>query len=93
MCGLFETFWECQKFLPSQNDFHWPAFPAMRGTTQGGLVSPTLFNVVVDNVIRTWLAIKIEDQPVAQYILVETVGRCVGLFYADNGMVGLRNPD
>ena len=88
-----ETFWECQKLVPSQNDFHWPSFPVMRGTTQGGLVSPTLFNVVVDSVIRTWLAIKIEDQRVAQYILVETVGRCVVLFYADNCMVGSRNPD
>ena len=59
----------------------------MRGTTQGVLVSPTLFNVVVDNVIRNWMAMKIENQPVIQEILGETVGWCVGVFYADDRMV------
>ena len=79
--------------VPSQNAFHRPAFPTTRGTTQGGLVSPTLFTMVVDNVIRTWLAMMVEDQQVDQDGLVETVGRCVGVFYADDGMVGLRDPN
>ena len=35
--------------------------PSTRVTTQGGLMYPTLFNMVVDNVIRTWLAITVED--------------------------------
>ena len=30
-----------------------PDFPYTRGKTKGGLVSLTLFNVIVDNVIRT----------------------------------------
>ena len=46
---------------------------------QGGLVYPTLFNVVVDNVIITWMAMTVEDQRVAQDGLGETVGRCVGV--------------
>ena len=54
---------------------------------------PTLFNVVVDNVIITWMAMTVEDQRVAQDGLGETVGRCLGVFYADDGMVGSRNSD
>ena len=56
-----ETFWEFQQVVPGQNGFHGPVLPATRGTTQGGLVSLMLFNVVVDNAIRTWLDMKVED--------------------------------
>ena len=52
-----------------------------------------LFNVVVDNVIRTWLAMTVEDQMVDHERLEETVGKCLGIFYADDGMVGSRDPD
>ena len=30
--------------------------------TQGELVSPTLFNVIKDNVIQEWLALTVEDK-------------------------------
>ena len=53
----------------------------------------TLFNVFLDAVIRTWLAMKAEDHRVAHDKLVETVGLFVGVFYADDGMVGSRDPD
>ena len=75
MCGLLETFWEFQQLVPRQNGFHRPAFLTTRGTTQGGLVFLTLFNVVVDNVIRTWLAMTVEDQRVDHDRLGEIVGR------------------
>ena len=79
--------------VPRQNVFHVPAFLATRGSTQGGLVSPTLFNVVVNNVIRTFLDMTVEDQRVDHDGLGETVGRCLGVFYADDGMVGSRESD
>ena len=53
LCGLLETFWYCQQVVPRQNGFHGRAFPATRGTMQVIIVSPTLFNVVVDNFIIT----------------------------------------
>ena len=91
MCGRLETFWYCQKVVPRLNGFHGTAFPAKRGTTQGIRVSPTLFNVVVGNYIRTWLVMRLEYQKVDQDRLGETVGRCVVVFCAANGMVGLRD--
>ena len=50
LCGILETFWECQQVVTIYNGFHGPDFTATRGATQGGLVSTTLFNMVVDNV-------------------------------------------
>ena len=61
---------------------------ATQGTTQGGLISPTLFNVVVNNMVWTWLAMTKEDRAMAQERLCINVGRCLGFFYADNGMLG-----
>ena len=64
----------------------WSGLPVTRGTNQGRLVSSTLFNVVVDKFVRTWMVMTVEDHRVSQDVLVDTVGRCVVFFYADNGI-------
>ena len=43
---------------------------------------------MVDNVVRTWLAMTAEYQTVVQEGLGINVGICLGVFYTDNGMVG-----
>ena len=53
----------------------------------------TLFNLIVDNVVRKWLALMAEDQLVDQEGLGISVGRCMGLFYACYDMVGSRDPE
>ena len=93
LCGLLETFWGCHKVVLVHNCFHGPTLPATRGTTKVGLVSPMLFNAVVDNVIRSWLAMKVDDHRVAHDGLGETVGRYLGVFYDEDGMVGSRDSD
>ena len=50
-------------------------------------MSTTLFNMVVDDVIRNWMEVMVEDQTVNQNVLGETVGRFLGVFYSNNGMV------
>ena len=79
--------------VPRQNCFQGSAFPATRGKAQVILVSPTLFNVVVYRVIRTWLVMTVEDQRVANYRLGDTVGQCLGVFYDNDGMVGSLDSD
>ena len=91
LCGLLETFWDRQNVVPRHSGLYGPAFPVTRVTTQGRLVSPTLLNMSVDNLIRTWLAMTLEDQRVAHEGLGETVGQFQGVFYADDGMVGSRD--
>ena len=54
---------------------------------KGRIISPTLFNVVVNIMIRAWLAMTAEYQVVAQEILVLNVGICLGVFYADDRII------
>ena len=49
--------------------------------------------MVVDNVIRTWLAMTVEDQRVYHDGFGETVRQCLGVFYAEDDMVISRNLD
>ena len=93
LCGLLETLLDRQQLVQRQNGFHGTAFPATRGTTQGGLVSQTLFKMVVDNFIRTWLDTTVEDHMLDHDGLGETVRQFLGFFYADDGMVGSRDLD
>ena len=93
LCGILDTFWYRHKVVQKQNELNGPDFPPTRCTTQDGLLSPMFFNVLVDNVIRTWLAMKVEDQRVANDGLVETAGRCLGVFCSNDVMVGSRYLD
>ena len=68
-------------------------FQATQGTTRGVLASLALFNFVVDNFIRTWMAMTVEDQRVACNGMEEAIGRCLGVFYANDGMVGSRDSE
>ena len=52
-----------------------------------------MFNVVVDNGIRTWLEIMVEDHRVAYDGLGYTVGRCLGVCYTNYGVVKSSDPD
>ena len=46
--------------------------------------------MIFDNVVRNWLALTVEDKLVDHEGLGFVVGRCLGPFYADDGMVGSR---
>ena len=52
-----------------------------------------LFNVVVDNVIITWLATTVEGKRVDHDRLGKTVRWCLRVFYANDGMMVSRETD
>ena len=81
-------FWGRHEFVTPQNGYHGPHFQTTRGTTQGGFILTTLFNMVVKNVVRKWLSITVEDKTVTQNGLGLAVGWCMGMFYTDYGLVG-----
>ena len=60
---------------------------------QGGIISVTMFNVVVDNVVRMWLAETVENQAVTQELLGLNMGRCLVFFYNNDGMIGSRDSE
>ena len=67
------------------------AFTGYQGVTQGGPLSPTIFNVVVDVVLNHWVYVMVE--------VAEDWGKCGqegrhhnALFCADDGMVASLDP-
>lgn len=63
--------------VPKQQQFYGKALKAERGVRQGDIVSPTIFNIVIDAVIRN------------AYKMLESLGDddIIVQFYADDGIL------
>ena len=51
-CWLLRTYWGKMKMVASAGGYYGDAFKGARVVTQGNPLSPTIFNVVVDAVVR-----------------------------------------
>jgi hypothetical protein len=51
---LLTNFWNSQQVVARQQGYYGVPFHVERGTTQGDIISPTIFNIVVDAIVRTW---------------------------------------
>ena len=73
--------------------YYGASFKGERGVTQGNPLSPTIFNVVVDAVVRHWLeglhAGKDEKEAEGGE---GGEGHFLAVFYADDGMVVATDP-
>ena len=65
-----------------------PPFKGYRGVTEGEPSPPTIFNVVVDAVMRNWVMVVVTTEAGAEGIR-ETIQELVDFFYADDGLVAL----
>jgi exonuclease III len=81
---LITKFWDSLTIVAKQSGYHGEPFRSERGTTQGDIVSPTIFNVVVDAVVRAWYH-KLDSEG-----LTNTVK---AIFYADDGYIYSTNAD
>ena len=52
------------------------------------MTPPTLFNVTVDSVVRNWLSMTVGDNAVIHDGLGHAVGRILGVFYEEDGILG-----
>jgi hypothetical protein len=52
---LLRNFWNKLLVVARQSGYHSSPFSVRRGVTQGDVISPTIFNIVVDAVVRYWL--------------------------------------
>ena len=71
--------------------YYGTAFQGERGVTQGNPLSPTIFNVVVDAVVRHWVTSAIAEAE-AQGELGKEGRHQAALFYANGGMVASSDP-
>ena len=88
---LLWAYWGKMTMVARAGGYYREAFKGARGMTQGDPLSPTIFNVVVDAVVRHWVTMALEE-------VEKKGGRGIegrhqaALFYADDGMVALSNP-
>ena len=53
----------------------------------------TIFNVLLNRVVCHWISLTVEDEQVTHEELGMVAGRCMGVFNADDGMLGSRYPE
>ena len=58
---LLSKYWDLQQIVAQQSGFHVEPFKSGRGIVQGSILSPELFNIISDAVIRHWLSLVITD--------------------------------
>ena len=56
---LLQTYWRRLTMVARAGGYYGAAFQGARGVTHGDLLSPTIFNVVVDAVVRKWVTLVI----------------------------------
>ena len=71
--------------------YYGTGFKGERGVTQGDLLSPTIFIVVVDAVVCHWVTLVVKESEIRGERVREDRHQAP-LFYADNGMVASSNP-
>ena len=71
--------------------YYGKGFKGEQGVTQGDPLSPTIFNVVVDAVVRHWLLLATQEAERRGERGRERRHQAA-LFYADDGMVALSDP-
>jgi hypothetical protein len=84
--ALLTNYWKKQRIVAKASGYHGDPFEATRGVTQGDPMSPTIFNIVVDAVVRQWLSQVCNDAVAMNGLDYEVGEKCV-LFYADDGLV------
>ena len=90
-CQLLRIYWSRLRIVAKVGGYYGAAFRGVWGVTQGDPLSPTIFNVVVDLVVRHWVSVMAQ-------VAEERGGRGQegrhqnALFYADDGMVALSDP-
>ena len=52
---ILKTFWDKADLVCQASGYYGRIFKAWRGATQGGPLSPTIFNLMVDAIEREWM--------------------------------------
>ena len=84
--NLLRNYWHRLTIVARAGGCYGTDFRGERGVTQGDPLSPTIFNVVVDAVVRHWVTRFLEESE-ARGELGQEGRHQAALFYANDGMV------
>ena len=84
-------FWDHVVLVCRAGGCYGEPFRARRGGTQGGPVSPRIFNTMVDAIVREWLRRTLGDGAMTVRVGKE-IRQVLAAFYADDRLVQLRDP-
>ena len=87
---LITRFWKYSVMACRAGGRYGRRFKARRGMTQGGPLSPTICNLMVDAVVREWLSRALSPEEAREAIL--QVRQLMAAFYADDAVVASRDP-
>ena len=88
---LLTTYWRRLTMVARAGGYYGKAFKGERGFTQGDPLSPTIFNVVVDAVVRHWVNGRV-DKSEGKGETGREGWHQLTVFYADDGIVILSEP-
>ena len=91
MRRMLKFYWEGTTMVERAGSYYGKGFKGERGVTQGDLLSPNIFNMVVDAVVRHWLTIVLQEAERRGERGREGRHQAV-LFYADDGMLASYDP-
>ena len=80
ICKIISLIWEGDKMIPRQAGYYGRAFRASRGVRQGDIMSPVIFNIMVDAVVKHW-----------RFVHRNEMGE-TPIFYADDGLIAGTDP-
>ena len=87
---ILQTYWIRLQMAEKAGGHYRPVFQIHRGVIQGDPLLPTIFNVVVDAVIRHWVTVLgWGGQEGAIQVLGTSIQTLLMLFYANDGLVAL----
>ena len=90
--GLFKFYWDYQRCVAKWGKYHRETFFPYCGATQDGVTFPTLFNVLVDTVVRKWWADVMDEMATVNSGLQgDDVGCMSSLFNANDGAIGSKD--
>ena len=59
--SIIDALWEHELMAPKSGSCFGSPFHAYRGVRQGDIISPIIFNIVVDAVLREWDALEFKQ--------------------------------
>ena len=85
---IIRTYWGRLTMVARDKGYYRPPFKGHRRVTRGEPLSPTIFNLVVDTIIRHWVTV-VAAIEVGMELIILLILDLTEYFYSENGLFAL----